>query len=211
MFGMRSKILTAAILFMVPALPLRAKVIGTVGRTYPISERDALTEIQERAEKINMGQLLNKVKPENYRPSNLTELPRARKTRTFQVDMTYTLERDIPDGKGGVLYPAGYTFNPLDYVPFNKTLVVIDGKEREQVLWFVLSTYMVKPDVMLLITGGSTFDLEKILKRPVFYATEPIVQRFALTATPSVIRRKERVMEVEEIALQYHKTAEARK
>jgi len=26
--------------------------------------------------------------------------------------MTYTTEIDVPDGKGGVLYPKGYTFNP---------------------------------------------------------------------------------------------------
>jgi hypothetical protein len=37
------------------ASPVYPKVIGTVGKTYPIVEPDALTEIEASAAKINMA------------------------------------------------------------------------------------------------------------------------------------------------------------
>jgi conjugal transfer pilus assembly protein TraW len=199
-------------LFSLPAGSVNAKVLGTVGRTYPIAEKDAVTELQDRASQVDWKLMYSKVRPENYRPEDLKDIPRARKSRSFMMDMTYTLDADIPDGKGGILYPAGYSFNPLDYVPFDKTLVVIDGTDSEQVSWFAGSKYKGQTDVMLLISNGSAIDLQKQLKRPVFYATRPIIQRFALVAVPSVIHRKDRLMEVAEIALPYHsqcKTTEA--
>ena len=65
----------------------------------------------------------------------------ARKDRTFLVDMTYTLERDIRDDKGNIVYPAGYAFNPLSYVSYPRTLVILNGKRPEQIRWFEESPY----------------------------------------------------------------------
>jgi len=193
------------------AVPSSAKVLGTVGRTYPIAEKDAIAELQDRASQIDWKRMYSRIRPENYRPENMKDLPRARKDRSFTVDMTYTLDADIPDGKGGVLYPAGYTFNPLDYVPFDKTIVVINGSDPEQVSWFAGSKYKGKPDVMLLITNGSAIDLQKQLKQPVYFSNQAIVNRFNVSAVPSVIRRKDRLMEVDEVALRHlQKAAEAR-
>jgi conjugal transfer pilus assembly protein TraW len=206
--------LITEVFFLLSAGSIYANVLGTVGRTYPIAEKDAVTELQDRASLVDWKRMYSKIRPENYRPIDLKDIPQARKSRSFMVDMTYTLDADIPDGKGGILYPAGYSFNPLDYVPFDKTLVVIDATDSEQVSWFAGSKFKGQTDVMLLITNGSAIDLQKQLKQPVFYATQPIIQRFALTAVPSVIHRKDRLMEVAEIALPYHsqsKTTEAYK
>ena len=178
-----------------------AKDLGTVGKTYPIAERDSLSELEDRARRIDTKKMLAKVNPEKYRPGNLKNLPRASKARTYQVDMTYTVQEDIPDGKGGILYPRGYTFNPLNYMPFRKTLVVINGIDRQQVEWFAGSRFKSDPTVMLLLTDGASGDVQRRVRRPVFYATEPIVNRFRLSAVPSVIRVKGSNMEVEEIAV----------
>jgi conjugal transfer pilus assembly protein TraW len=196
--------LITVLIFIFAVFPVQAKDLGSVGRTYPIAEKDALTEIEGRARSIDWQKLYAKARPENYRPENLKDLPRVERAKSFLVDMTYTLQTDIPDGKGGILYPAGYSFNPLDYVVFKKTLVVIDGADREQVSWFSRSKFMGQPETMLLITAGSSTDLQNHLKRPVFYATQPIIQRFNLVAVPSVIRRKDRAMEVVEIFLSHH-------
>ena len=163
--------ITTVLLFIIAVFPAQAKELGTVGKTYTISEKDALTELEGRASSVDWKKLYSKIKPENYRPEKPPGTSRAQKARSFLVDMTYTLKSDIPDGKGGILYPAGYTFNPLDYVTFKKTLIVIDGTDREQVAWFAHSKYKGQPDTMILITSGSTTDLQKQLKQPIFYAT----------------------------------------
>lgn len=196
----KNELLITSVLLLF-SLPVFAGDLGTVGKTYPIAERDSLSELEDRARRIDTKKMLAKVNPEKYRPGNLKNLPRASKARTYQVDMTYTVQEDIPDGKGGILYPRGYTFNPLDYMPFRKTLVIIDATDPQQVTWFTGSRYKSDPAVMLLLTDGAARKVQRRVRRPVFYATEPIVKRFLLSAVPSVIRAKGSRMEVEEIAL----------
>jgi conjugal transfer pilus assembly protein TraW len=167
-----------------------AKDLGVLGETYPVSEKDALQEIEERARQIDWGKYFNK-----------TALKTAERNAMFTVSMTYILEHDIPDGKGGILYPKGYTFNPLDYVIFPNTLVFINGSDRRQLEWFKTSAYYKDHKVMLLITEGLFQDLSEELKRPVYYAKREIVERFKLRAVPSVVVQKNRKMEVKEIAI----------
>jgi len=181
---------------------VQAKELGSFGMTYRIAERDALAEIEERARQVDWHKVLDKRKVENFQgPPDRVRLPRARRNRSFPVDVTYTTEIDVPDGKGGVLYPKGYTFNPLDYVTYPKTLVVIDGTDPEQVKWFAASEYDKRLDVTLLLSEGNFGAVSKRISRPLFYADRKIVERLKLKAVPSVIRQTGRMMEVNEVKL----------
>lgn len=192
----------AAIGLMVCVSSAQAKELGTFGMTYRIAERDALAEIEERAKQVDWHNVLDKRKVENFQgPPDRVRLPRAKRNRNFPVDMTYTTEIDVPDGKGGILYPKGYTFNPLDYVTYPKTLVVIDGADADQVKWFAASEYDKRLDVTLLLTEGSFGAVSKRISRPLFYADRKIVERLKLQAVPSVVRQKGRIMEVTEVKL----------
>ena len=175
-----------------------AKDLGVVGQVYPIIEKSAIEEMEERAAKVDWKKLLSKVKPENYRPANKASLPRAIKPGTRLVDMAYTLEMDIPDGKGGILYPKGYTFNPLDYIAYPKTLVVINAEDSAQLKWFKSSEFAKRIDVTLLITDGPFVDVIKSMNRPAFYADSRMVAKFDIRALPSVVRQSGRFMEVRE-------------
>ena len=180
----------------------QAKDLGSFGRTYPVAEKDALTEIEERARQVDWNKVLDKKKVGNYQgPPDRGSLPRAELERVRQVDMTYTTEIDVPDGKGGILYPKGYTFNPLDYVTYPKTIIVINGNDGGQVAWFKNSEYSQRLDVTLLITEGAFGIISKQIDRTVSYANNKIISRFKLKAVPSIIRQKGRMMEVREISL----------
>ncbi|MDD2732628.1 MAG: hypothetical protein PHF56_01705 [Desulfuromonadaceae bacterium] len=202
--------LLITITLMLGTVPVQAKVLGTFGVTYLIAEKDALAEIEARARQVDWNKVLDKKKIENYQgPPDRVSLTRAKRNRSFPVDMTYTTEIDVPDGKGGVLYPKGYTFNPFDYVTYPKTLVVIDGSDQEQVKWFAASEYDKRLDVTLLLTEGNFGTVSKRISRPLFYADRKIVERLKLKAVPSIIRQKGRLMEVTEVLLpvKYSKTA----
>ncbi|MRR34457.1 hypothetical protein EG829_07110 [bacterium] len=183
----------------------RAKDLGTFGATYSISEPDSLTELREKAGKVDWKRHLDPEKltrkVRNFRPSDLKQLPAAVRDRVFLTDLSYTLDVDIPDGKGGILYPKGYTFNPLNYVRFRRTIVVIDGNNRRQVEWFRKSNWFKDVNAMLLLTDGGYFALGERLRRPVFYANSLIVGRLGLKAVPSVVRQQGRFMEVREYAV----------
>jgi len=190
------------IAMVIGATSVQAKVLGSFGMTYRISERDALTEIEERSRQVDWSKVLDKRKVENYQgPPDRMNLPRAKRSRIFPADMTYTTEIDVPDGKGGILYPKGYTFNPLDYVTYPKTLVVINGNDPEQVKWLAASEYDKRLDVTLLLTEGNFGTVAKRVSRPVFYADRKLIERLKLKAVPSVIKQNGRLMEVTEVAL----------
>lgn len=182
-----------------------AKHLDTIGRVFPVDEPDALAEIRDAANRMNrqatIGPEAARTKIQHFRPDTLHSLPPAKTDKVFQVDMIYTLGNDIPDGKGGVLYPKGYTFNPLDYVNLTSVLVVIDAEDRWQVEWFKGSPYGSDYHTRLLLSGGDYYDLAEQLKRPVFYLMDDVAERLHLAAVPSVIRQNGRKLEVTEVLI----------
>lgn len=192
----------AALLVAAQALPGHARVLGRVGAVYPIAERDALDEIEERAREIDWEKKLSRPRPEDYRPARPAHLPPAQETRSFLVDPSYRLERDLPDGRGGILYPAGYTFNPLAYLGRVPTLVVIDGDNPRHLTWLE-NLPLVREDsqALVLLTRGDHAALGERLGRRVFYLDGPTAERLALAAVPCIIVRRGLYLEVSEIAL----------
>ena len=178
--------------------------LGTVGRVYPIAEKDCLKQVREKARELDWDKIREESleKAKNYKPENLVKLSKATQNRTFLVDMSYTLENDIPNGEGGIIYPKGYRFNPLEYIAYPIKLVIIDGSDSDQVAWFQNSSYAKDYRVRLLITDGYHFELREKLKRPVYYAHRLIVERLQLDRLPCIVIQKGVHMEVREIAIE---------
>lgn len=200
----RSITVISAVFVLSTCGPAFAKTVGRSGNIYRIAEPDALKELEDKVASTDLKERIKKEETtrriERYRPSNVVSLPSAKKDRTSLMDMTYTLELDIPDGKGGVLYPKGFIFNPLDYIPFSRTIVVLNGAAENEVDWFTASEYYKRTDVLVLVTDGMWKELMHRFKRNVFYLTEPVRARFRLSSTPSVIVKKDnKYMEVKEI------------
>ena len=202
------RICSSAIFLLALAGVAGGEDLGVFGSTYPLAEPDALEEIQARAKEVDWGAFFNDKKMkhlvESYKPANLKPLPRAKRGRKFTVDMTATLDQEIPDGKGGTLYPRGYRFNPLEYVSLPNTLVVINGEDPEQVRWFKSSRYYRDVSVLLLLSDGAYQRVSEELKRAVYYVPPKILERLKISALPAVASQKGRVMEVEEIAVERH-------
>jgi len=183
-----------------------------VGKVYEIAEPDALEEIQTKAAGFDWDKAVGKEKREAlvkaYRPQDLAGLPRAEKDRTRLVDMTYELDVDLYDGKGEVLYPKGFRFNPLEYFSYPNTLVFIDGDDPEQVEWFEKSEFPEANSTRLILSGGSFVELSERLGRPVYYLTGQIKERLKLEAAPSVAAQKGFAMEISEVFLKRKKGEE---
>ncbi len=176
------------------------KNLGVVGEMYPIVEPDVVAELKEQAAKtkeLSDDEFREQIK--SYQPENLHHLPRATRDRIFLVDMTYTIDRDLLDGDGKVIYPRGFTFNPLDYVSFSGGMLVIDGRDPTQVKWFTKTPYANNHRVRLLLSGGYAYKLIEELKRSVFYLTDEIADRLQLAAVPSLVIQKGDKLQVREI------------
>ncbi len=181
---------------------VQARDLGTYGAVYPIAEKDALSEIEARAKEVNWKKALDPKKAEKkikeHRPPGLIKLPPSLKDGSFSVDGTYSMQMDVPDGKGGVLYPKGYTFNPLDYVFLPRILVFLDGSDERQIEWFKSSPYKEDFRTMLLLTDGPYYEIMQDLKIPVYYANRKIIDRLGLKAVPSVVVQNGKLMQVRE-------------
>ncbi len=201
---------TLIISILVVSLPAFGQIInlGTVGTTYPIVEKDALVEIQEKVKSIDFSKTLSREnwgqKIKDFKPKNLVTLPPAKKNRSFLVDMTYSLEFDIPrvNEKGevtGTLYPKGYTFNPLDYISYPSTIIFLDATDTAQLTWLKDSPYLDDLKVTLIVTDGNWYELSTELNTRVYYASELMIERFQIKALPSIVYQEGNRMRVQEI------------
>jgi len=170
-----------------------------VGRTYPIVEQDIREEFKQKATGIDIDTLFNT--HNRYQPVNLHPLPRATSDRVFTVDLTHILDHDIKDNQGNLLYPQGFTFNPLQYTGLSGGLVVIDGSDPQQVEWFKGSPYFQNHRAILLLSGGYAAEVKQELKRPVYYLTDDIAARLQLKAAPSVVVEEDNKLTVREVRL----------
>ena len=187
------------------------KDLGTVGATYPVVEADVVAELTKKAiqhqKTHHPDPLLEQLK--TYQPANLQKLPHAEQDRDFIITMDYSLEYDFVDGEGNILYPKGFTFNPLDYISFSAGLVIIDGTDPKQIRWFQKTHYMENHRVRLLLSDGYAFKLGQLLKRPVFYLTKDIASRLQLTSVPAVVVQHNRSLLVYEIVVPHERSDKA--
>ena len=132
------------------------------------------------------------------RPRPVLGLLPAEEARSFEVDLTITLERDLMDHRGQVFARAGTRINPLDYSHYNQRIVVFDGDDPDQVS-FALSEGN-ELDTLLVLTNGAPLELMRAHGRRFYFDQDgQITSRFQVTRLPSVITRGNRVMVVEEV------------
>lgn len=185
-----------------------------VGKTYPIAERDAVIEFKEMAteksSKIKTEANLAGKKAEHDLAQGGSEvsLPGASKTNKRLVDVSFTLDIDIPDPQNPkrVLYPKGFKFNPLQYVTYEApTILFIDGSDKRQVVWAKTRSGLIRNNgserVILILTGGGAAAVSRKLGVNATYAQKTLVERLDVRVVPSIVRRAGNMMEVEEIAI----------
>lgn len=187
-----------------------AEDLGFVGRTYEIEERDLVEVMKERLRKLERSGDLKKIE-DRYkakvvatieRPRPVAGIAATRIARTYFVDPTWTLEKDVVDEKGRVLFPAGTRVNPLDHAPLNKSLLFFDQRDRSQVAFarrlMTESPTSVKP----ILIGGAPLKLMREWKREVFFDQGGVLSRkFLLQQVPAVVTQDGKRLRVDEVRL----------
>jgi conjugal transfer pilus assembly protein TraW len=156
-----------------------------IGRTWPIAEPDALSEIEGRAAHVpDMRSAFGS--RETWSAMRAATLGIARADRTRTVVPFYTLDREIrlPDGK--LLYARGYSFNPLAYVSLPQRLIVVHPRD---LAW---AQRTAKPADFILLAAGSPGDADAITLgerhgRALFLLEERVKARLGLTVAPVIV------------------------
>jgi hypothetical protein len=181
---------------------LKVKRLNPEGELYRIAEKDALKEIEEKIRSLDIKKLEKRIAASiNKKLVFKSEFPHACKNATYSFIPWYVLNVDIKNEKGEVIYPKGYTFNPLDYIPFPFVFVFFDGGSRVEVEWVKKNFKNAGGSVFLVATGGSLFELVKELERPVYKLTPELKERFQIRKTPTVAKAVNKTIIVQEIGV----------
>lgn len=192
----------------VAAMPLNAADLGNHGPVFEIIEPDILESLKARLGQMERNGEIDELKQEMQdttrayvnRPRPVHGLLPVEVDRTFEVDMSITLNRDLRDHNGVVFAPRGTVVNPLDYSRFNKRIILFDGDDPAQVA-FALSEGN-ELDTLLVLTNGAPLDLMKAHGRRFYFDQDAqMVKAFSITRVPSVVRRGSRTMLVSEVVV----------
>lgn len=171
---------------------------ATIGRTWPIAETDALTEIEARVGR-QPANIASRFGPrEHWSAMQAASLAPVAQSRVRSVVPFHTLAFDIRGADGRIVYPKGFTFNPLAYVTLPQRLIVVAPRD----LGWALG--QVKPTDFILLAAGKGADpiaLSEKAQRPIFLLEARVKERLGLTVAPVIVRQVGQKLELTEVRL----------
>jgi conjugal transfer pilus assembly protein TraW len=198
-FPPAAKLVALAQAIIVGILILAALVLGcaasaqavinsrsTIGRTWPIAEPDALSEIEAKAATLPRDMSKAFGPRTNWSALKAAGLAVAASDRVRSVVPFYTLEFDIRLPEGKTLYPRGYTFNPLTYVRLPQRLVVVHPRDLG---W---AMRVARPSDFILLAAldgeiGDPISLGEKMGRSVYILEERVKARLGLQVAPVIV------------------------
>lgn len=181
---------------------------ATIGRTWPIAEPDALAEIEARAARQPANMAASFGPRAGWSAMQSAPLGRVTQDRTRYVVPFYTLDQEIRLADGSLLYPKGFTFNPLTYVSLPQRLVIVAPHDLPWALDHAALT-----DFILLASGG-TGDADAITLgerhcRALFILEDRVKARLGLTHAPVIVRQVGQRLELREVRVDPRASAKA--
>jgi len=170
--------------------------LGVIGQTYEIAEPSMLESIHAKLEAAEANGELAKIEKDMKerfiayanRPRGVS-LPRTKTQTVRYFDPTVRFAQSIKDHEGNVLWPAGTSVNPLNYVAMS-----------DQAAW--ARTYMKRypEQVRLILTQGPVLKLmETWGVRLYFDQGGKLVERFGIETLPSVISQDGKRLRIDEV------------
>jgi len=185
-----------------------AKDLGTRGETFDIVERDLFTEIAEKfaameesgeVDAVNQ-RLRERAMAAAHRPAPVEGLRPTSNPRAWAHDPSITLAKDIVTPDGQVIGQAGQRFNPLDYTPFQQTLIFFDADDPDQRAWAETERARTDTTIQPVLVRGAVIDLMKDWSRPVWFDQRgDLIRRFGITQVPARVSRQGDHLLIEEV------------
>lgn len=184
--------------------------LGVIGPTYDISEPHLLQMIEQRLrEKALSGELQRLEETVRARgieavkhPPPVAGLRPTEAARSFYVDPSFTLDRNILGPGGELLFAAGTRKNPLEVVSLSRHLLFFDARDPRQVgrARQMMAFYpgRVKP----ILVGGSYLELMKSWRIPVYYDQHGLLtRRLGIGQVPALVSQEGLRLRVDELEL----------
>jgi conjugal transfer pilus assembly protein TraW len=181
--------------------------LGEIGQTYEIAEPNMLESFHTklRAAQANgkmaevEAQMKERFAAHANRPQGIT-LPRVQEHCVRYYDPSVTLSQDIIDHEGKVLWPAGTTVNPLDYVTLSQQWLFFDGDDPKQSSWARAYLKQYPNQVRPILTQGSIVELSEAWKVRLYFDQHgSYVEKFGIKAVPALMSQEGNKLRIDEI------------
>ena len=187
---------------------LAARDLGNYGEIFAVTEPDFLEQIMGRLKAIEADgglarmekEMQDKTRGYANRPRSAGTYPRAVEARSFNVDLSITVAKDLSDQNGQVFAAAGTVVNPLAYSHFDKKIMFIDGDDAEQVAWAIAEGDELNS--LIVMVQGAPLELMRKYGRRFWFDQDGIMaKKFQIAKLPSRVTRADPFMLVEEVVL----------
>lgn len=175
-----------------------AKDLGVFGQTFPIAEIDMLKWIHARLAAMQQSgemetlqtDFVKSVKQGAARPTPVEGLYTTTSPRTFFVDPSLIVKRDILDTNGNVLVSAGTHVNPFKKLghDYQWQFVFFDGDDARQVRFAKEMLEHYPETTKLVLINGDIGNIAKQLHHRIFFDQGGfLVQKLRIAHVPSLV------------------------
>ncbi|ENA1740765.1 TraU family protein [Yersinia ruckeri] len=173
---------------------------NVIGQLYSISEPDALEQIQERVANVDWQKELNKDR-EKWGAFKGVPLPTTQEDKTRKVIPFYSAPFEVKDKDGRLLFPKGYTFNPLVHVRLPQRLIIVEKGQED---W--LKSVATESD-MIIYASGDVIEVSQRIGRNAFILDKNLQQRLDIKVVPSIIQQEGEHLIIQEFSKQHVENA----
>jgi len=180
--------------------------LGVRGPTIKVAEEDMIAAMKKRAEAFDWKAAGKNAVKRYWERTPKHDLPVSPRRRLRELDLTFEVSRTISTPDGQVVARQGERINPLQYMPFNQTLLVVDPADVRQMEWASAQLKALRGQrVTLLASQVRSFptlsDLGKAstkLGTRIFLMSDELKKRFQIETVPTLIRQSGDKMLIDE-------------
>lgn len=182
--------------------------LGQLGPTHEIAERDMIELAQERIAELDFDQMKERAQKNFWHQQTGHFLPTSIEDRVRHIDPSIIVHEDILDSMGNVVTAAG-KINPLDIMPFDQKLVIIDPSSSWQV---ALAADVVRNtgDELVVTIMATQIDpedgwgmfsrTEESIDAALYLLPPALASRFSIEKTPSIVTADDQTFIVREFS-----------
>lgn len=203
--GLSALMLTFGMAFSAPTYP---EYLGNYGNLWAIEEPDGVEQLKDKLREMErsgeLEQHFNKFRDDTLasieNPEPVPGIATATFPRTYLLDPSVTVQENVMDDQGRLMVLAGTRINPLQYMNWSKSVLLIDARDERQVR-LALERLEHHPKDKIILVAGSYTEFMRKHKKQVFYDLGGVfTTRFNIKVVPTLVSQEGRNLLVQEIA-----------
>ena len=166
------------------------------GTTYEIIENDAEVELLNRVQGVNWdSRIKEKNDSDKWNAINTEYLPLAQESIIRTYVPFYKSDFEIKTPKGKVIYPKGYSFNPLRFMKLPNKIYIITPSTAKYFAGKISNSDQI------ILANGNPLDQRDLMKAPVFSLDSKTKERLGINKAPSIIWQEGAMLKIQEISI----------